>query len=82
MYIMKDIEGYQEYMMSPIHRKSDEIGLPLVEKFVSMDITDDEDPAIGDKIQEIHRNRFKNDPALTGLVQNLSSYEGSGTSTK
>jgi hypothetical protein len=80
MYIMKDIEGYREYMMSPIHRKSDEIGLPLVEKASSTDITDDKDPAIGDKIAEIHRNRFANDPALAGLVQNLSSYEGSGTS--
>jgi Stress responsive A/B Barrel Domain len=82
MYIMKDIEGYREYMMSPIHRKSDEIGLPLVEKFISMDITDDKDPSIGGKIAEIHRNRFENDPALVGLIQNLSSYEGSGTSTK
>jgi Stress responsive A/B Barrel Domain len=78
MYVMKDIEGYREYMMSPIHRKSDEIGLPLVEKFISMDITDDKDPAIGDKIAEIHQNRFENDPALVALVQNLSSYEGSG----
>jgi hypothetical protein len=41
MYIMKDLEGYREYMMSPIHRKSDEIGLPIVDKFISMDITDD-----------------------------------------
>jgi len=78
MYIMKDIEGYREYMMSPIHRKSDEIGLPLVDKFISMDITDDKDPAIGDKIAEIHRNRFENDPALAALVQNLTSYQGSG----
>jgi hypothetical protein len=77
---MKDIEGYREYMMSPIHRKSDEIGLPIVDKFISMDITDDKDPAIGDKIAEIHQNRFENDPALAALVQNLSSYEGSGTS--
>jgi hypothetical protein len=79
MYIMKDIEGYREYMMSPIHRKSDEIGLPIVEKFISMDITDDKDPAIGEKIAEIHRIRFENDPALVALVQNLSSYEGSGS---
>ena len=28
IYVMKDIEGYMEYMMSPIHRKSDEIGCP------------------------------------------------------
>jgi hypothetical protein len=78
MYIMKDLEGYREYMMSPIHRKSDEIGLPIVDKFISMDITDDKDPAIGDKIAEIHRSRFENDPALAALVQNLSSYQGSG----
>ena len=68
--------------MSPIHRKSDEIGLPVVEKMISMDITDDQDPAIGDKIQEIHRNRFENDPALVGLVENLTSYQGSGTAKK
>jgi hypothetical protein len=42
---------------------------------ISMDITDDEDPAIGDKIREIHRNRFENDPAFVGLVENLGSYE-------
>jgi Stress responsive A/B Barrel Domain len=78
MYIMEDIEGYREYMMSPIHRKSDEIGLPIVDKFISMDITDDKDPAIGDKIAEIHRNRFENDPVLAVLVQNLTSYQGSG----
>jgi hypothetical protein len=66
-------------MMSPIHRKSDEIGLPLVDKFISMDITDDKDPAIGDKIAEIHRDRFANDPALVKLIESLGSYEGSGT---
>ena len=82
VYVVKDIEGYREYMMSPIHRKSDEIGLPVVDKFISMDITDDEDPAIGEKIAEIHRNRFANDPALAGLVASLTSYEGSGTLNK
>jgi hypothetical protein len=34
-----------------------------------MDITDDEDPAIGDKIQEIQRNRFEKDLAHMSLVQ-------------
>jgi hypothetical protein len=67
-------------MNSPIHRRSDELGLPITDKFVSMDITDDADPAIGEKIAEIHRTRFENDPALAALVQNLTSYEGSGTS--
>jgi hypothetical protein len=46
-----------------------EFGLPLVEKFILMDITDDKDPSIGNKIAEIHSKRFENDPALVGLIQ-------------
>jgi Stress responsive A/B Barrel Domain len=53
MYAFQDIGGYREYMLSPIHLKTDELGPPVVEKMISMDITDDEDPAIGDKIQDI-----------------------------
>jgi hypothetical protein len=78
-YVLKDIDGYREYMLSPIHRKTDELGLPVVDKMISMDITDDQDPAIGDKIAEIHRNRFANDAALVDLIGNLGSYAGSGT---
>jgi|Tabmets5t2r1_1033131.scaffolds.fasta_scaffold90342_1 hypothetical protein len=40
-------------MLSPIHLKTDELRPPVVEKMISMDITDDEDPAIGDKIRDI-----------------------------
>jgi hypothetical protein len=44
-------------MMFPIHRKSDEIGLPLVEKFISIDITDDKDWAIAHHKPEITLRR-------------------------
>jgi Stress responsive A/B Barrel Domain len=81
-YALKDIDGYREYMLSPIHRKADELGLPIVDKMISMDITDDEDPAIGDKIREIHSSRFQSDASLRNLVENLGSYEGSGAPGK
>lgn len=72
-----DLEGYWEYLIHPAHRRTDEIGLPLVDKFVSFDITDDPDPAYGDQIAALHRRRFDADPGLTELVSNLNRYEGS-----
>ncbi|WP_328988974.1 Dabb family protein [Kribbella sp. NBC_01245] len=77
-FVLKDLDGYLEYMHSPIHRKVDEIGLPIVENMISTDLTDDDDPAIGDKIREIHVKRFEGDPELLTLVEGLDSYSGSG----
>ena len=65
-------------MLAPLHRQTDAVGLPIVEKMMSQDLTDDEDPAIGDKIREIHRSRFENDAELLGLIKDLGSYQGSG----
>lgn len=45
MFAVEDIEGYRAYMHAPLHRRVDEIGLPLVRHMVSHDLTDDEDPA-------------------------------------
>ena len=77
MFAVKDIDGYKEYMLHPIHRVVDD-NLPLVEKMISMDLTDDEDMDIAAKIREIHRSRFEQDPELHQLVINIPSYNGSG----
>lgn len=79
MYALKDIEAYSTYMNAPLHRKIDEIGLPLVDNMISQDLTDDPDPAIGDKIAKVHADRFAGDSALVDLVEGLGSYKGSGT---
>ncbi len=78
MFALKDIQAYKAYMLAPLHRQTDEVGLPIVDKMISQDLTDDEDPAIGDKIREIHRSRFENDPELLGLIKDVGSYQGSG----
>lgn len=77
LFAVEDIEGYRAYMHAPLHRRVDEIGLPLVRRMVSHDLTDDEDPATGDLIRQIHAERFAGDPALVALIQGLGSYEGS-----
>ncbi|TDD34640.1 hypothetical protein E1286_40610 [Nonomuraea terrae] len=77
-YALKDIDAYRTYLYDPLHRQIDAIGLPLVANMISMDLTDDPDPEIGDKIAQVHSDRFTDHPELLGLVENLDSYEGSG----
>lgn len=76
-YVINDLDGYWEYLKHPAHRHTDEIGLPLADKFVSFDVTDDEDPQIAEKIAELHHRRYEEDPALAELVSDLTSYSGS-----
>jgi hypothetical protein len=65
-------------MNPPLHLQIDRAGLPLVSNMISQDLTDDEDPAIGEKIAEIHRVRYAKHSDVADLVGNLDSYEGSG----
>ena len=78
MYAMADIEAFEAYMNAPWHLATDAAGLPLVTKFVSFDLTDDEDPRIGEKIAEVNRRRYENRPEVLALVRDLDSYTGSG----
>ncbi|QFG24560.1 Dabb family protein [Actinomadura sp. WMMB 499] len=78
VYALKDIDAYRTYMYAPLHREIDSAGLPLVSNMVSLDLTDDADPEIGDKIAQVHTDRFKDHPELAGLIDDLGTYEGSG----
>ena len=79
MYALKDIDDYRTYMFAPIHEETDNAGLPIVSNQVSYDLTDDPDPQIGDKMAQVHRDRFAERPHLRDLIQNLGSYTGPGT---
>jgi hypothetical protein len=49
----------------------------VADKFVSYDVVDDDDPDMAAKIAALHQRRYDNDPQLTQLVSDLTSYEGS-----
>lgn len=76
-FVLKDLDGYWAYLKHPAHRHTDEIGLPLVENFVSFDVTDDEDPEIAEKIAALHRRRYEEDPRSRGSCPTSPSYTGS-----
>jgi hypothetical protein len=76
-YAIKDIDGYWDYLIHPAHLHTDRIGLPLVDKFASFDITDDTDPEIGTKIADLHQRRYDEIPDVADLVSDLPEYLGS-----
>jgi hypothetical protein len=76
-FAIDDLDGYWEYLIHPAHLNTDQVGLPLVDKFMSFDITDDLDPRFGEKIAELHRRRFDEMPAIGQLVADLGQYSGS-----
>ncbi|MEV0029669.1 Dabb family protein [Nocardia sp. NPDC050793] len=77
VFAIEDLEGYWEYLVHPAHLNTDRVGLPLVDKFMSFDITDDEDPQMADKIAELHQRRYDSMPDITELVSELGEYSGS-----
>ncbi|WP_435592804.1 Dabb family protein [Nocardia sp. bgisy118] len=77
VFAIEDLEGYWEYLVHPAHLNTDRVGLPLVDKFVSFDITDDEDPQLADKIAELHQRRYDTMPDISKLVSELGEYSGS-----
>lgn len=66
-YVIEDLDGYWQYLIHPSHRHTDRIGLPLVDKAVSFDITDDPDPEMGAKIAALHQSRYDQEPELIQL---------------
>lgn len=73
-----DIDAYETMMNHPSHLAMDRIGLPLVRRFHSIDVTDDPDPEIGRRIADVHRRRFEAHPDILALVRGVEDYQGSG----
>ncbi|MBE1877797.1 Dabb family protein [Myceligenerans pegani] len=75
--VMEDLDAYEEMMNHPAHLEVDRIGLPLVDTFMSFDISDGMDPEVGERIAAIHRRRFESRPDIAELVSDIGEYTGS-----
>ncbi|MFG2047035.1 Dabb family protein [Micromonospora sp. NPDC048935] len=74
VFAVEDLEGYWEYLIHPVHFESEKAGLPLIDRFVSFDITDDGDPEIGAQIAQLHKRSYEENPALAQLVADVPSF--------
>ncbi|RKH69031.1 Dabb family protein [Corallococcus llansteffanensis] len=63
-----DLSALQKYFDAPEHREGDLLFLPRVARLRRIALTDDADPALGEKIQALHREKMAGDPEWAALL--------------
>lgn len=74
MYVLEDLNGYWEYLTHPAHVRSEMSGMELIDRFEAFDVTDSDDPEIGDKIAKLQARNYQEHPDLAALVAQVPSF--------
>ena len=78
VFVLDDLAGLFEYLTHPATYATDAIGLELVERLHIFDISDDDDPDLGTKIEELHRRRNEDNPMIADLLKDVPTFHGAG----
>jgi hypothetical protein len=74
VYVVEDLDGYWAYLTHPAHVRSEMTGIPLLEKFAAIDVSDSDDPELGEKIAELQARNFQEHPEMAALVAQAASF--------
>jgi hypothetical protein len=74
VYVLEDLDGYWEYLTHPAHVRSEMNGMELIDRFEAFDITDSDDPELGDKIAKLQARNYEEHPELAELVAQVPSF--------
>src|SRR5215831_15091066 len=64
VYVVEDLDGYWAYLTHPAHVRSEMEGIPLLEKFAAIDVSDSDDPDLGEKIAALQARNFQEHPEV------------------
>jgi len=78
VFAVEDLDGLFAYLTHPTTYQTDHLGLNLVERLEIFDVSDDDDPELNTKIQELHRRRNALNPEIAGMLAEVPAYTGSG----
>ena len=78
VFVLEDLDALFEYLTHPTTYQTDHLGLSLVERLETFDVSDDDDPDLNAKIQELHRRRNELNPEVAGMLADVPAYTGSG----
>jgi|SRR3954470_10955923 hypothetical protein len=78
VFVVDDLDGLFAYLTHPTTYRTDHLGLDLVERLEIFDVSDDDDPDLNAKIQELHRRRNELNPQIASMLADVPSYTGSG----
>ena len=74
VYVVEDLDGYWAYLTHPTHVRQELEGIPLIEKFAAIDVTDSDDPQIGEKIAQLQARHLQESPELAAREAQAASF--------
>ena len=74
VYVVEDLDGYWAYLESPAHVHEELQGIPNLEKFAAIDVTDSDDPEIGKKIAALQARHLQEHPDVAAVIAQAASF--------
>ena len=74
VYVVEDLDGYWAYLTHPAHVRSELEGIPLLEKFAAIDVSDSDDPELGEKIAALQARNFQEHPDVAAVIAQAASF--------
>ena len=73
VYVVEDLDGYWAYLTHPAHVRQELEGIPLIEKFAAIDVSDSDDPELGAKIAALQARHQQEHPEIAALIAEAAS---------
>jgi dienelactone hydrolase len=74
VYAVEDLDGYWAYLTHPAHVREELEATPLIEKFTAIDVTDSDDPQIGEKIAALQARNYQEHPDVAAVIAQAASF--------
>ena len=74
VYVVEDLDSYWAYLEYPPHVREELWGIPHLEKFAAIDVSDSEDPELGAKIAELQARHQQEHPEIAALIAQAASF--------
>jgi Stress responsive A/B Barrel Domain len=74
VYVVEDLDGYWAYLNHPVHVREELEGIALLEKFAVIDVSDSDDPELGEKIAALQARHLQEQPELAALEAQAASF--------
>ena len=74
VYVFEDLDGYWAYLTHPAHVHEELEGTPLLEKFTAYDVSDSDDPELGEKIAALQARNLKEHPDVAAVIAQAASF--------
>jgi Stress responsive A/B Barrel Domain len=79
VYVVEDLDGYWAYLEFPAHVREELWGIPHLEKFAAIDVSDSDDPELGSKIAALQARHLQEHPEIAALIAQAASFTVPGS---